>query len=96
MENKLTADRRRGVEDAGDFRVHVDHHVFVCLQLLVTFVNARLHPSCEVTFRQRVDHVCDVGSGQLPRQKVRLHTKEKAILTRLLTGFRGGQPAGTS
>ena len=96
MEKILTTDRGGGVEDAGYLRVHVDHHVLVCLQLLVAFIDALLHPSCEVSLCERVDHVRDVGSWQFPRQKLRLGTKFGAICSQILTEFHGGQPAGTS
>ena len=44
IQNQLTADAGAGLEDAGDLRIQVDHHIVLLLDLLVPCVHLNINP----------------------------------------------------
>ena len=64
----LTADGLTGSEDLGDLRVHVDHHILFCFDLVVALLHLSLYPLGK---RSTHDGIYDIGDV-LPRQLVHL------------------------
>ena len=61
----LTAYRLTCLKDLSYLRVHVNHHVLFCLNLVVSFIHLWFHPNSERLAHYRVDDVGDVLPGQL-------------------------------
>lgn len=53
-----------GLEDLGDFRVHIYHHVLLCLYFVVPFLHLRLYPQSEGIASDGVYDISYILSGQ--------------------------------
>ena len=61
--------------DVGDLRVHLDEHLPLLHDLLVSLVDPLLHPGTEALSNDGVDDVGDVGPGHL--QNLLLHFRQR-------------------
>ena len=53
----LTTDRLAGPKDLGYFWIHVDHHILLCLDFVVSLPHLGLDPLGEGISSDRVDYV---------------------------------------
>ena len=52
-------------EDFGDLGIHVNHHVLLCLDLVISLLHLRLDPQGERVPNNRVYDVRDILAGKL-------------------------------